>query len=119
MGDLLLQESPGLQRIRDEIHAPAPDPDESPPPLATTPVGLEGTPVDRLVQLAIAIKCPNRPEVIRRYVAAWRERKGAAEVERVLMMPSVRGLNVLQIDKGFFNGDSPGGFDPSKSKSPM
>lgn len=116
MGDLLLDESPALQRIRSEIHE---QPDDQPPPVTTTPAGLTGSPVDRLVQLALTIKCPNKPEVIRRYCEAWRARKGAAEVERVLMLPSVRGLNVLQIDKGFFNGDSPGGFDPSKSKSPM
>lgn len=84
----------------------SPSPSPIPTPIPEEEEKREVDDVERqLMQKAFAASLPNKPDTIRRYIRAWRLRVGAQEVERVLMLPSAQGLNVMQLEKGYFNGD--------------
>ena len=53
---------------------------------------------------ARAAKIPNNPDTIRRYIEAWVARSGAAEVERILMLPESQGRDVIEIADAHFKG---------------
>lgn len=68
----------------------------------TPPPSGDSTTETLLMHRAEAAKIPNKRDTVRRYLAAWCERAGAAKVEEVLMRKEARGLTVIEIQDRFF-----------------
>jgi len=59
-------------------------------------------PAPSLVQMATGLSMPNSPDTIRRYLASWVARTSDKEVRRILSLPSVQGLDVIEIHRQHF-----------------
>jgi len=60
-----------------------------------------------LVNLARKAKIPNRLSTLIKYIDAWVVRVGETEVEDILKLDEIQGLNIIQLEDEYFSSKNP------------